>query len=353
MAEHSRLRRILRRFTTPLLPDDYTQLVNPLWSARELRGRIVHVTRATPDTVTLGIKPGWGVPVDFHPGQYIGIGVPIDGRYTWRSYSLTCAPQPASGHLEITVRAVEKGKLSTHLVSGAHPGMTVRLAAPAGDFHLPEPLPEALLFLTAGTGITPVVSMLRSMEDRLAPGAHTFPTDCVLVHSVRSEADLLFAEDLRRAEARGVRVHVHLTGTQGRITPDNLSTLVPDAAQREVFACGPEAMLQALETWAERTGARLHTERFTLDRASDAQGGLVTFGTRGSIQVDGATTLLEAGEQAGIQLPFGCRMGICQTCVQQVQHGHVTDLRTSDVKGPGERVRTCVCVANGDVTLDV
>lgn len=343
------LRRVLKRFTTPLLPDDYTQLINPLWSARELRGKIVHVSRSTPDTVTLGIKPGWGMPLEFHAGQYIGIGVPIDGRYTWRSYSLTCAPRPSSGHLEITVRAVDKGKLSNHLVGTARPGMTVRLAKPAGDFHLPHPLPEKLLFLTAGTGITPVISMLRSIEDSLGEQG----SDCVLVHSVRHREDLLFAEDLDRLAARGARIHLRVTSEQGRITLDQAWELVPDAAEREIYACGPADMLTTIEQWAQESGVKVHTERFTLDRESDAQGGTITFGHRASIDADGATTVLEAGEQAGVQMPFGCRMGICQTCVRELIEGYVTDLRTSDTHGPGERVRTCVCVANGDVTIDV
>ncbi|APT84200.1 ferredoxin reductase [Corynebacterium aquilae] len=345
----SGIRTVLRRFTTPLLPDDYTQLVNPLWSARELRGQIVHVTRATEDTVTLIIKPGWGVPVEFHAGQYIGIGVPINGRYTWRSYSLTCAPKPTSRTLEVTVRAVEKGKLSNHLVGTATPGMTVRLAAPAGDFHLPHPLPDKLLFITAGTGITPVISMLRSIEEHLG----TTATDAVLVHSVRHREDLLFADDLRRMSSRGLTVHLRVTSEDGRVTLEQAEAMVPDYAQRDIYACGPSDMLNTLEQWAKDRGVDLHTERFTLDRASDATGGNITFGTRGSVAADGATTILEAGESAGVQLPFGCRMGICQTCVRELTDGYVTDLRTSEVKGPGERIRTCVCVANGDVDIDV
>ena len=89
------LRTVAARITTPLLPDDYLKLANPLWSARELRGRVVEVRRETEDSATLVIKPGWGFSFNYQPGQYIGIGVLVDGRWRWRSYSLTSSPVTA------------------------------------------------------------------------------------------------------------------------------------------------------------------------------------------------------------------------------------------------------------------
>lgn len=350
----ARVRGVLRRFTTPLLPDDYTQLVNPLWSVRELRGKLVSVEPVTAPSgeaglVHLAIAPGWGMPVEFHAGQYIGIGVQIDGRYVWRSYSLTNAPAPEDGLLHVTVRAVEKGKLSNHLVGSAKPGMTIRLAAPAGDFHLSNPLPAKLLFVTAGTGITPVISMLRTIDGAIADGT----VDVVVVNSVRSAKDLLFGDDLAAFAEKGLELHNWFSGERGRLSPARLAELVPCAQEREIYACGPAELLDQIEAWGAELGATVHTERFTIDRTSTAQGGTITFGTRGERTVDGATTLLEAAEAEGIQLPFGCRMGICQTCVQELDEGYAIDLRSGETKGPGERVRTCVCVAAGDLALKV
>ena len=91
------LRKIAARITTPLLPDDYLHLANPLWSARELRGRILEVRRETEDSATLVIKPGWGFSFDYQPGQYIGIGLLMEGRWRWRSYSLTSSPAGPPG----------------------------------------------------------------------------------------------------------------------------------------------------------------------------------------------------------------------------------------------------------------
>jgi len=336
------VRGILRRFTTPLLPDDYTMLVNPLWSRRELRGKIVSVERFPDDTIHLTIRPGWGVPVDFQAGQYIGIGLRVDGRFTWRSYSLTNAPDTSDGLFSITIRAVEKGKLSNHLIGTAKPGINVRLAAPAGDFYLTDPLPEKILFVTAGSGVTPVIAMLRSLEEKRQS------TDITVVHSVRNADDVIFGDVLADYDA-----HIQVTSEQGRVSPAVLEELVPDYADRVVYACGPATMLDELETWAKDKDMEIRVERFTLDRASDAKGGTITF-ARANVETtaDGATTILEAGEQAGVQMPFGCRMGICQTCVRELVDGHVHDLRTGDTKEPGSRIRTCVGVAAGDVTID-
>ncbi len=164
------LRTVAGRITTPLLPDDYLQLANPLWSARELRGRVLEVRRETEDSATLVIKPGWGFSFDYQAGQYVGIGVLVDGRWRWRSYSLTSPPQERRGRtkgsriISITVKAMPEGFLSTHLVGGVAPGTIVRLAAPQGNFVMPEPAPASVLFLTAGSGITPVMSMLRTLD---------------------------------------------------------------------------------------------------------------------------------------------------------------------------------------------
>ncbi len=137
-----RVRDAASRLTTPLHPDDYLRLINPLWSARELRGRIEKVTPETDDAATLVIKPGWGWSFDHKPGQYIGIGVQMDGRYHWRSYSLSSPAVKAKGTITITVRAMPEGFLSDHLVRGLAPGTIVRLDSPSGEFTLPDPPPE-------------------------------------------------------------------------------------------------------------------------------------------------------------------------------------------------------------------
>ena len=352
------LRKLAARITTPLLPDDYLHLANPLWSARELRGRILQVRRETEDSATLVIKPGWGFSFDYQPGQYIGIGLLVDGRWRWRSYSLTSSPAGASGSatdrtVTITVKAMPEGFLSSHLVAGVEPGTIVRLAAPQGNFVLPDPAPPSILFLTAGSGITPVMSMLRTLLRRNQIG------DIIHLHSAPTAADVMFASELAAlaADQPGYRLRVRETRTEGRFDLARLSQEVPDWRDRQTWACGPEGMLnQADKVWSGAgIGEQLHLERFAVSKAAPAgAGGTVTFARSGrSVAADAATSLMDAGEGAGVQMPFGCRMGICQSCVVGLVDGHVRDLRTGREHEPGSRIQTCISSASGDCTIDI
>jgi stearoyl-CoA 9-desaturase NADPH oxidoreductase len=355
-----RLRDLATRLTTPLLPDDYLTLINPLWSARELRGRIVSVTPEAEDAATIVVEPGWGWDFPHAAGQYIGIGVAIDGRFVWRSYSLTTPPARDGRRLVITVRAMPDGFASQHLVNGVEPGTVVRLAPPAGEFVLPDPLPEKVLFLTAGSGITPVMAMLRSLDRRPDVGE-----DVVLVHSAPDAERALFADELdllarRHPSWRIVQRH---TRTEGHLElPTGLDEVVPDWRERQTWACGPAEMLDDAETSFADAGRAdaLHLERFAASFSGSAEGGTITFARSGrTVETDGATTVLQAGEQAGIPMPFGCRMGICHTCVAPLSSGAVRDLRdgtesrVADTDQSTRTVQTCVTAASGDCTVDL
>jgi len=346
-------RAIAERITTPLLPDDYLKLANPLWSARELRGRVLEVRRETVDSATLVIKPGWGFSFDYQPGQYIGIGVLVDGRWRWRSYSLTSSPVTASRIITITVKAMPEGFLSSHLVGGVAPGTIVRLAAPQGNFVMPDPAPASVLFITGGSGITPVMSMLRTLARR------DQVTNVVHLHSAPTESDVMFGGELAELERAhdGYELRLRSTRTEGRLDLSRLGDEVLDWRERQTWACGPEGMLNDAErVWhAHGIADRLYLERFAVSKAgAHGHGGTVEFArSQKTITVDGATPLMDAGESVGIQMPFGCRMGICQSCVVGLLDGHVRDLRTGAEHEPGSRVQTCISAASGDCVLDV
>jgi ferredoxin-NADP reductase len=229
----------------------------------------------------------------------------------------------------------------------------VRLAAPRGDFTLPEPPPPAILFLTAGSGITPVMAMLRTLDRR-----GTMP-DVTLVHSAPTAADVLFADELAALVRKHptLRMHTQLTDTDGILSMDDLDGPCADWVERQTWACGPPTMLDGAERlWKARgiSGA-LHLERFSVELAgAGGEGGEVTFArTDRTATTDGATTLLEAGESVGVQMPFGCRMGICQSCVVPLLAGTVRDLRSGVQHAVGDRIQTCVSAAAGDCTLDL
>ncbi|HEX3842450.1 MAG TPA: ferredoxin reductase [Acidimicrobiales bacterium] len=345
-------RNVGARMTTPLLPDDYLHLLNPLWTAREIRGRVVKVVPETDDAATLVIKPGWGWSFDYLPGQYAGIGVQVDGRWAWRSYSITSAPVRNQGHIAITVKAMPEGLLSAHLVRGLDPGTIVRLALPQGEFVLPDPPPPNILFWTGGSGITPVMAMLRTLNRRA-----TMP-DVVHIHSAPSRDHFIFGDELRAmAESHpNLRLMEYFDDVDGLFELSQLDEVCPDWRQRQVWVCGPAPMLKAAEAHWEEQGlaSSLHVERFSVTLSASAAGGLVTFARSGkTIQADGATTLLEAGEKAGVPMPFGCRMGICHTCVAPLTTGLVKDLRNGNEYSQNQGIQTCITAAAGDCTIDL
>ena len=343
----------VRSLFTPLLPDDYLELINPLWSTQELRGRIERIERETPDAVTVLIKPGydWG----WHqPGQYLRIGVVVNGVHHWRAYSLTTDPGRPDGLIGITPKLVDSGKVSRYLVHQARPGDIVRLGGVEGTFVLPDPPPEKVLFISAGSGITPIMSMLRSLDREEA--LH----DVVHVHSSRTADGVIFGKQLRDLDTRcsGYRPHLQITSEAGRVAPAHLDELCPDWRERRTFASGPGEMLDALvEHWRQEGDSELlEMERFQPVIGGSAvagEGGKVRFLSSGvETECDGGTPILVAGEEAGAELPFGCRMGICHTCIGRLCKGEVRDLRTGEVYGQeGEMVRTCVNAPEGDVAI--
>lgn len=348
-----RLTKLAERLTTPLLPADYLDAIDPLLSGTQLRGRIVGIHPETRDAVTLVIQPGRGWRRHI-PGQYLRLGVEVDGVRHWRTYSLTSRTDRADGCVSITVKAVPGGAVSNHLVRRATVGTIVHLGQATGDFTLGTAAPAKVLFVTAGSGITPVMGMLRNL-------AEIPRTDVVVVHSAPSAEDVIFGGELRMLANRGrIRlVQIH-TDTDGRLDTSRLEGLVDDLSERHTWACGPNEMLDALESRWAATGIadQLHTERFRLPVIATGDGGTVTFSATGTtVEADGTQSLLDAGEAAGVLMPSGCRMGICFGCVAQLRSGAVRDLRsgatTIAAHGDAVSVQTCISGAAGDCDIDL
>jgi ferredoxin-NADP reductase len=205
-----------------------------------------------------------------------------------------------------------------------------------------------------GSGVTPVMAMLRTLDRR-----GSMP-DVVLHYSSPTEDRMLFREEIDRLDGNydELRVHKLYTDTDGMLELADLDELCPDWRERETYACGPGPMLDAITEHFESADLedKLHLERFSLDLGGDGgEGGTITFRNTGkTVEVDGATTVLEAGEEAGIGMPYGCRMGICHTCTLTLVSGKVRDLRNGDeFDSPNEPVQTCITTAVGECTLDI
>jgi ferredoxin-NADP reductase len=352
MTATATLRRAAALLTTPLLPEDFLSLLDPLASGSELRARVVDLVPETADAVTVVLRPRLPWP-GHRPGQYVRVGIEVDGVRMWRAYSLTSVPGRADGCLSITVKSIPDGRVSQHIVRRLAPGAIVRLEGPEGEFVQPADLPAGALFITGGSGITPVMGMLRS---------HRLP-DTFLIHSACTRAEVIFGEELRAlAESGRLRLLERHTDAEGMLDLAELDQLCPDWRDRDAWVCGPAGLLTAAESHWATAGleTRLRTERFRpLVLAAAGDGGSVCFaGSDRSADADGATTLLDVGERAGVLMPSGCRMGICRGCVVPLLSGQVRDLRTGDVTRaqPGDTgtyVQTCVSAAAGPCTIAI
>ena len=352
--------RVAEAATTPYLPADFMDLFAPLRSGADLRGRIESVHPETADAATIVIRPGadWA---GHEPGQYLRIGIDVDGVRQWRAYSLTHGPR-RDGRISITVKAVPDGLVSNHLVHEARPGTMVHLEQAAGEFVLP-PAGGRYLMITAGSGITPVIGMLRNLFPSTDEGV-LLPTrsevhDIVVVHVAPSRPDSIFIHDLEALhEAGAIRLVARYDDEHGVLDVDHLGDLVPDLDQRRTLACGPAGLLEALAVHHDTAGIELTTEQFRTARIEPGDGGTVAFSTGPVVEVDGATSILDAAEAASVLMPSGCRMGICMGCVLPMREGSVRDLRNGAITTavPGEsgavKVQTCINAAAGPCHLD-
>jgi ferredoxin-NADP reductase len=359
---------LLDRFASPLRVDAYLAALRPTWAPG--RGVVVASEPQTATATSVLIRPGrdWA---GHRPGQFVTIGVDVGGVRHHRCYSLTSVPGRPDGCIEITVQAVEGGTVSRHLARHARRGDVVSLGAADGDFTLPDE-PRPLLAVTAGSGITPVMAMVRSLVASAVPRR-----DVVVVHHAPSADDVIFGTELARHAVahEWLRVETVLTREPGggHLDADRLDRLCPDWTERDAYVCGPTGLLDfAADHWTA-AGAieRLHVERFTAPvlgagttavttlRSEDADGtagqGTVRFAATGvdAVPPTPATTLLEIAEAAGLAPPCGCRMGICHTCSTPVLDGCARDLRDGRLVEAGSHVQLCVSAGAGDVTLDL
>jgi ferredoxin-NADP reductase len=342
---------------TPLEIDDVLDVFHPLRGNREagLHGRVVSVTAETAESATILVKPGrdWAGHV---PGQYVRVGVDVDGVRLWRTYSLTHGPR-RDRNLSFTVKAIPGGVVSNHLVHRTRAGQMLQLEQAEGEFVLPTPMPRKLLLVTAGSGITPVIGMLRNLFSRRVPA----DTDITLVHVNQNESSAIFRDELRAHAADGhLRLVERYDDCHGILDVAHLDELVPDLAERLTYACGPAGLLDALEKHHADRGLTLTTERFRPVLVEPGDGGTVTFADGREVEADGATPILDAAEGAGVLMPSGCRMGICMGCVIPLKSGAVRDLRNGaiTVAVPGETgpagvpIQTCISAAAGACHID-
>ncbi|SFO86153.1 Ferredoxin-NADP reductase [Amycolatopsis arida] len=356
-AAAGRLAAFAEALLTPHGVDRYLELLHPMLVRGEVRGVVTGVRRQTRDTVTLTVRPNraWR---GFTAGQHVRVSVDIDGVRHVRCYS-PASSQHRAGTVELTVKVDPQGLVSRHLRRTAAPGMVLGLSQAEGPFTLPWPRPERLVLISGGSGITPVLSMLRTLVDEGHTGEVAF------VHYAHTPEDVPYRAELAglRARHRGLRVlfghpRAERSGDlPGRFGVEHLRVAAPFHRRARAYACGPPSLLDAVRATyaAERLSEQLHTEEFSPPPvpADGTATGTVRFTRSGREFANSGRTLLEQAEEAGLRPEHGCRMGICLSCTKVKSRGHVRNVRTGELSVDDDvEIQLCLSVPGGDVEID-
>jgi ferredoxin-NADP reductase len=356
--------RAVAAMTSPHGVDRYLEMFNPMWAAVEVRARVVDIHRENPDAVgsapvaTLTLQPTstWR---GHRAGQYVQVGVELPGtaRRMTRCFSISSAASLPGERFTLTSRANEEGPVSTCLVNDAQVGQMLYLSQAEGDFTIHEsaatPTNNHLVMISGGSGITPVMSQIRTLlrdgYDGRANRKVTF------LHFARSAEDQIFAEELARVAAEDNHVDVHLRYGEQTFSEFELRRLIPDYQNTDTWACGPGGLIELVRAAYGEENPRLRVEFFKPPAFSTgAAGGDVSFTRSGESAENTGATLLEQAEALGLKPEFGCRMGICFSCVKTKTDGTVRNVLTGEESSlPDEEIRICVSSPVGDCSVDL
>ena len=353
----NRLKRLIQPLIVPQVFDFWASKVNPTWSWERPMARITGRRAESADSVTLWLQPNrhWA---GFQPGQHLNVSAQLDGVRVTRSYSLTNA-SAADGRLAITVKGIEGGKLSRHLCESAGIGEVLEIGQAFGEMTLPPSPQGNWLFLAAGSGITPLMSMARALA------AQGMPVPLTLVYWARTRHELCFVDELKKYAATHSNFSIHFVLTRepvagdeatGRLNGSMIQALVADISSRQVFACGPGGFVDTARA-ALSDAKSFQAEAFSPPpRAIEESGSVqVTLAASGrTLTVPRGQSLLTALEAEGLRPASGCRMGICNTCSCGKPSGVTRHLHTGELAHePASALKLCISSASTDLVLDL
>ena len=330
----------------------------PTWFEAECIG----VETLSADCKAFRFRAEAGAMADYRPGQFVTVEAQIGARRLCRSYTLSSSPTRADS-VEITVKRVDGGPFSNWICDTLEVGDRLRMSGPFGEFSCAPHPPEKLLLLSAGSGITPMLSMARWIADSAAD------CDVVFLHAARTRDDILFHRELRDLARDDERFRLGISlsrepadsawrGARGRLSTRWLRRAVPDLAERRVYLCGPEGFMHEARALLGEAGLpahRLYEERFDTGLDLAGAGGTVRFAaTDVSVASTGRESLLELAEAAGISMPSACRTGHCGECrvrcrgetVSAPAHALSADDETAGY------VLACVSAADADLVVE-
>ena len=331
--------------------------------------QLASITQQASDAKTLRFVVPDGRKLTARPGQFLTFSFLFDGQKVIRSYSI-CSSAARSGYVEITAKRVKDGCVSVYLNDRASVGMTVEATGPFGNFFLDKSKHRNVVLLAAGSGITPMMAMLRYMDDLC------LETNVTLLYCVRTNLDIIFESELELLGSRlknfRFRVllsepHAEWSGPRGHISREFIQSTVEDVAAPDFFLCGPPAFMALSRAILIEMGVkpeRIMQESFGGSAPRSAPpisakagtAGAITFARSGKTgTLRSGQTLLQAAEEHGVGIPSSCRRGQCGTCKTKLLEGTVhMDAEAGldpDSKAQGF-VLTCVGHADGAVKLD-
>jgi stearoyl-CoA 9-desaturase NADPH oxidoreductase len=354
----SRLKRLVQPLIAPQVFDFWASKLNPTWSWDRPMARITGRKAESADTVTLWLQPN-GHWAGFQPGQHLNVSARLDGVRVTRSYSLTSA-SAADGRLAITVKRVDGGKLSRYLCEDARIGEVLEVGQAFGEMTLPASPQGNWLFLAAGSGITPLMSMTRALA------AQGMPVPLTLLYWARTRHELCFVDELKRYAATHPNFSVHFVLTRepatgdeatGRLSEAMIQALIDDASSRQVFACGPGGFVDTARAALSSKVKSFQAEAFsppprTVEESGSVQVTLAASGR--TLIVPRGQSLLTALEAEGLRPASGCRMGICNTCSCGKSSGVTRHLHTGELgHEPASALKLCISSASTDLVLDL
>ena len=315
------------------------------WNDRLHTLEVIGITDEAPDVKTFTFRSESAIWFRYKPGQFVTLELPAPEGPLLRTYTLSSSPsRPLS--MAVTVKAQAASIGTRWMFDNLRPGSRIKAHGPMGHFTHFGRAASRYLFISAGSGVTPMMSMLRWFAD-CSPNA-----DIAFVTCVRRPEDIIFRNELellaRQMPGLTLRIVVRQPSPQeswpghsGRIDRDSLFSIVPDVQDREVFCCGPDAFMSEMQNLLQGSGfdmAHYHQESFgtapgadapvettPADAANAPEGALsVAFTLSGK---QGAClpgqTILQAARAAAVRIPAACESGICGTCKTRKLSGEV------------------------------
>ena len=360
-------------------PQSVSVATSPSLLTANWRGflRVGSIVTETPSAKTFRLLPSSNdrfLPFTFLPGQFLNVAFSIGGARMNRSYSISSSPLRRE-YVELTVRREPRGAVSRHLVDLLKVGDQIEAGGPVGKFTFTGTEADSIVLLSAGVGITPMVSITRYLTERAWAG------DIFFIYVCRTPADFMFAGEVAALQRTNPKLRVAVTATKaegtdwkgprGRITKEWLTQTVPDLASRRIHLCGPPAMMDATKAILAELGVppdHLKSEAFgtptpipaaagtSLKPTAPATGPLVTFSKNNkSSKINVDQTILELSEELGIGIEFSCRVGTCGVCKVKMTSGEVEmaveDALDADDEANGI-ILACQAKPKGEVTVE-